>query len=129
LVTTAALFEAGWKQETSTKQQYRNLPAYFCRTLFLKARNEMNARTPAMDSERSSSMSRKSHELTIESALSDPIVKAVMTADGVDPKELAALLCSISQTIISRSKRRRDGDPVEAKGQRERVEPGPTSYI
>jgi hypothetical protein len=46
-------------------------------------------------------------ELTIETALSDPIVMAVMAADHVDPKELSDLLHRIAGVVRSRSGRGR----------------------
>jgi hypothetical protein len=36
-------------------------------------------------------------EPTLEDILSDPIIKAVMSADGVDPRELAAMLREVRQ--------------------------------
>jgi hypothetical protein len=45
-------------------------------------------------------------ELTIETALSDPIVMAVMAADHVDPKELSDLLHRIAG-VVARSGRGR----------------------
>jgi hypothetical protein len=46
-------------------------------------------------------------ELTIETALSDPIVMDVMAADHVDPKELSDLLYRIAGVVSSRSGRGR----------------------
>jgi hypothetical protein len=43
-------------------------------------------------------MSRCYPELTLKDALSDSIVKAVMAADGVDPRELEAALRDIAKT-------------------------------
>ena len=43
-------------------------------------------------------MSRCFPELTLKDALSDSIVKAVMAADGVDPRELEAALRDIAKT-------------------------------
>jgi len=43
-------------------------------------------------------MSRCSPELTLKDALSDSIVKAVMAADGVDPREFEANLRDIAKT-------------------------------
>ena len=34
-------------------------------------------------------------ELTLGNALSDPLVRTVMAADGVDPKDLRAMLAEI----------------------------------
>jgi hypothetical protein len=44
-------------------------------------------------------------ELTIETALSDPIVMDVMAADCVDPKELSDLLYRMAGIVRSRSSR------------------------
>jgi hypothetical protein len=41
------------------------------------------------------------HEPTIAELLSDPIVKAVMKADGVDPSALEAQLARIAQTAAT----------------------------
>lgn len=38
-------------------------------------------------------------ELTLETALSDPLVRTVMAADGVDPQELSAMLNDIVATL------------------------------
>jgi hypothetical protein len=38
-------------------------------------------------------------ELTLETALCDPLVRAVMAADGVDPQELSAMLAEIVSTL------------------------------
>jgi hypothetical protein len=38
-------------------------------------------------------------ELTLENALSDPLVRTAMAADGVDPEELGAMLAAIASTI------------------------------
>jgi hypothetical protein len=46
-------------------------------------------------------------ELTIETALSDPIVMDVMAADHVDPKELSDLLYRIAGVVRARSGRGR----------------------
>jgi hypothetical protein len=43
-------------------------------------------------------MSRCSPELTLKDALSDSIVKAVMAADGIDPREFEANLRDIAKT-------------------------------
>ena len=42
-----------------------------------------------------------SYEMTISEMLSDPLVKAVMKADGIDPAALQAELRSIAQTITA----------------------------
>ena len=53
-------------------------------------------------------MSSHHREPRLEDMLADSIVKAVMEADGVDPRELeaelrqtAGLLCAIRRTLIS----------------------------
>ena len=38
-------------------------------------------------------------ELTLGNALSDPLVKTVMAADGVDPQELRTMLAEIVSTL------------------------------
>jgi hypothetical protein len=38
-------------------------------------------------------------ELTLKSALADPLVRTVMAADGVDPEELSAMLSGIVSTL------------------------------
>jgi hypothetical protein len=38
-------------------------------------------------------------ELTLETVLSDPLVRTVMAADGVDPQELSAMLNEIVSTL------------------------------
>jgi hypothetical protein len=38
-------------------------------------------------------------ELTLETALSDPLVRTLMAADGVDPQELSAMLSDIVSTL------------------------------
>jgi hypothetical protein len=38
-------------------------------------------------------------ELTLQTALSDPLVRTVMAADGVDPQELSAMLSEIVSTL------------------------------
>jgi hypothetical protein len=38
-------------------------------------------------------------ELTLETALSDPLVRTLMAADGVDPQELSAMLSDIGSTL------------------------------
>lgn len=38
-------------------------------------------------------------ELTLNNALSDPLVRAMMAADGVDPQELSAMLRDIVATL------------------------------
>ncbi len=38
-------------------------------------------------------------ELTLSNALSDPLVRTMMAADGVDPQELSAMLREIVATL------------------------------
>ena len=38
-------------------------------------------------------------ELTLTEALSDPLVRTVMAADGVDPRELAVAMSAMAQVI------------------------------
>jgi hypothetical protein len=38
-------------------------------------------------------------ELTLQSALADPLVRTVMAADGVDPEELSEMLSGIVSTL------------------------------
>ena len=38
-------------------------------------------------------------ELTLHNALSDPLVRTMMAADGVDPQELSAMLRDIVATL------------------------------
>jgi hypothetical protein len=51
-------------------------------------------------------MTMSRDELTIEQLLSDPVTRAVMEADGVDPSELEAMLRSMA-TAIERAANRR----------------------
>jgi hypothetical protein len=37
-------------------------------------------------------MNKSHREMTLTDALSDPLIRTVMAADGVDPRELAAIL-------------------------------------
>jgi hypothetical protein len=41
----------------------------------------------------------RQHEPTLENILSDPIIKAVMKADGVDPHQLAAMLKEVGRKL------------------------------
>jgi hypothetical protein len=45
-------------------------------------------------------------EPTLKEMFSDPIVKAVMKADDVDPSELCAMLCEVSAELRKGSERR-----------------------
>jgi hypothetical protein len=42
-------------------------------------------------------------EPSIKEMLADPVVRALMSADGVHAKELEALLCSVSKLLRARS--------------------------
>jgi hypothetical protein len=44
-------------------------------------------------------MRHQRQELTLDNALSDPLVRAAMAADGVDPQELSAMLTAIASTL------------------------------
>jgi hypothetical protein len=44
-------------------------------------------------------MARSHDELTIDELLSDPVTRAVMKADRVDPSALAAMLRSMARTM------------------------------
>jgi hypothetical protein len=44
-------------------------------------------------------------ELTLKDALSDPVIRAVMDADGVDPRELERRLSEIARSLRRRSMR------------------------
>jgi hypothetical protein len=41
-------------------------------------------------------------ELTLENAFTDPMVRTVMAADGVDPQELSSMLHAIVSTLDRR---------------------------
>jgi hypothetical protein len=46
---------------------------------------------------------RSAHkELTLRSALSDPLIRTVMAADNVDPAKLEAMLRRIAEKVASR---------------------------
>lgn len=44
-------------------------------------------------------MRHQRQELTLKNALSDPMVRTAMAADGVDPQELSAMLTAIASTL------------------------------
>jgi hypothetical protein len=44
-------------------------------------------------------MKQSCHEPTLTNMLADPMVRTIMTADGVDPQELAAMLAAVAQTL------------------------------
>jgi hypothetical protein len=46
-------------------------------------------------------------ELTLKDALSDSLIRTVMAADGVDPRELEATLTEIARNLRAGSHRRR----------------------
>jgi hypothetical protein len=45
-------------------------------------------------------------ELTLRSALSDPLIRLMMEADGVDPRTLEAMLMTVASRIRRRRHRR-----------------------
>ncbi|HVY58544.1 MAG TPA: hypothetical protein VHA77_11895 [Xanthobacteraceae bacterium] len=45
-------------------------------------------------------------ELRLANILADPLVRAVMAADGIDPRQFAAMLGDIASKLESREKRR-----------------------
>jgi hypothetical protein len=47
-------------------------------------------------------MERACQELTLRSALSDPLIRAVMAADNVDPEKLESMLRQIAEQIAPR---------------------------
>jgi hypothetical protein len=50
-------------------------------------------------------------ELTLSDALSDSLIRAVMAADGVDPRELEATLTEIARNLKGGSRRLRRSPP------------------
>jgi len=48
-------------------------------------------------------MNRSCRELTLTEALSDPLVRTVMAADGVDPRELEATMNRIAGVVARNS--------------------------
>jgi hypothetical protein len=44
-------------------------------------------------------MQRPFNELTLTNVLTDPLVRTVMAADRVDPRELAAMLAAVAQSL------------------------------
>jgi len=46
---------------------------------------------------------RHRQELTLKNVLTDPLVRTMMAADGVDPQELGAMLREIVSTLDRRS--------------------------
>ena len=55
-------------------------------------------------------MNASHHELTLTDALSDPLVRAIMAADGVDPRELEAMLNVMADGLERRA--RRSSSPI-----------------
>ncbi len=49
-------------------------------------------------------MNGSCRELTLSNVLSDPIVRAAMAADGVDPRQFAAMLGDIARKLEAREK-------------------------
>jgi hypothetical protein len=54
-------------------------------------------------------MGSSREELTLHSALSDPLIRTVMAADNVDPVKLEAMLRRIAEKVALRS-----SPPIEA---------------
>jgi hypothetical protein len=50
-------------------------------------------------------MNSRHGEPTLEEMLSDPIIRAVMEADGIDPQELAATLRQAGRMLAQRARR------------------------
>jgi hypothetical protein len=55
-------------------------------------------------------MNSRHGEPTLEEMLSDPIIRAVMEADGIDPQELAASLRQTGRTLGRRARAVQDVD-------------------
>jgi hypothetical protein len=55
-------------------------------------------------------MNSRQGEPTLEEMLSDPIVRAVMEADGIDPQELAATLTQTGRKLARRARTVQDVD-------------------
>ena len=49
-------------------------------------------------------MNHQRTELTLKNAFTDPLVRTVMAADGVDPKELRTMLNEIVSTLDRRTR-------------------------
>jgi hypothetical protein len=56
-------------------------------------------------------MNRPQQELTLANVLSDPMVQIAMAADRVNPRELAAMLASVAQTLRHSRPQSRDFNP------------------
>lgn len=50
-------------------------------------------------------------EPSIDEMLADPLIRTLMTADGVDPNELRALLRSTAECLRARASDSGDGQP------------------
>ena len=48
-------------------------------------------------------MNKSRRDMTLTDALSDPLIRTVMAADGVDPGELAAILHTIAGKLVGGS--------------------------
>jgi hypothetical protein len=48
-------------------------------------------------------MKTSRHELTLRSALSDPLIRALMTADKVDPVQLESMLTWIARQVTPKA--------------------------
>jgi hypothetical protein len=69
-------------------------------------------------------MNKSRRDMTLTDALSDPLIRTVMAADGVDPRELAAILHTIA------GKLERSSSHIAAGGtapERDHFIPGPKS--
>jgi hypothetical protein len=56
-------------------------------------------------------MNQPQQELTLANVLSDPMVQLVMAADRVNPRELAAMLAGVAQTMRHSRPQSRDLRP------------------
>jgi hypothetical protein len=50
-------------------------------------------------------MGKACEELTLRSALSDPLIRTVMAADNVDPEELESMLRRIAEEVATHQPR------------------------
>jgi hypothetical protein len=53
-------------------------------------------------------MGSASQELTLQSALSDPLIRILMAADNVDPVQLESMLRRIAEKVAQRQSRPRE---------------------
>jgi len=51
-------------------------------------------------------MNMSCRELKLSTILSDPLVRAVMAADGIDPGQFADMLCDVARKLEAREQRR-----------------------